>query len=509
MTTMNENIDADTEEIISNDDAAADRDVEASIAITVKTNPNPDSENAAADRSVLANVSRQQRDEHSQSQEPLMATMNENEKKSESKNGSSAEGRHVRLTKDTIVVLENTGTDSGKDAIARMNNSKKDVKNIDADAEEVPNNAAAAAADRDVEAAIDITTNTNPDSENAAADRSVLANILRQQTNEHTQSLAQSLRTIPGAYAVNNPLFESSRSSSVITDDEINNTDHNPSTLSRSYTASVTRTTLEMTSTLSSLQETSYYNGDNNSNSHSHSQHNGLCIVQAVRIDNEKVYNASIVVEHDEDRPSGSIRRMWCCVGIAVVLLLVMVIALSVVLSTKQRQQQLIQGEYNDGVLLASTSTKVAPLIMDNGWYIWDLGPRRDSMLAIVAPISGGDDIFDIDSPDASPDRIAALQWLVEKDPLQIDTDTMPHWKIRQRYVLVLLYIATIGKGWEVQYNFLSGVDECQWNTVRTREDGSNFFGPDEDFETKGAICNIKGKIAQFIMCKLSTILCI
>ena len=388
---------------------------------------------------------------------------------------------------------------------------------INVDDQEISNDAAA---DRDVEAAIaiNVNTNTNPDSENGA--RSILANVSRQQSNEHTHtpSLTQSLRTIPGAHAVNNPFFEP-RSSSVIADDDINNIDQT-STRSRSYTASVTRATSEMASTLPSLEETAFYNGDKNSRSHS--QDNGIGLVKAVRIDNEKIYNSSIV-EHDKDHTasSGSNRRMWRCVGIAVVLLLVTVIALSVVLTTKQRQQPLIQtdtdttdttdttatnngkGEYNDGVLLEST-----PLMMDNNVNSnsWDLEQRHDSMLAIVAPISGGDDVFDIDSPDASPDRIAALQWLVEKDPARIDTDTMPQWKIRQRYVLVLLYIATIGTGWEQQYNFLSGLDECKWNTVRTQECDTL---AEDNFNVKGAICNEKGKVAQFKMCKLSTILCI
>ena len=126
----------------------------------------------------------------------------------------------------------------------------------------------------------------------------------------------------------------------------------------------------------------------------------------------------------------------------------------------------------------------------------------------------------------------------------------IPSWKIRQRYVLALLYIATtsneniIGtqwgsssnnttkseeeseegendkggegednnKDWYRTLNFLSSKDECEWYTSYTT---CNLWGanpedcPEADVETKGVVCNEMGEVTSIILCKYLCCVCV
>eukprot|EP00559_Dactyliosolen_fragilissimus_P004974 CAMPEP_0184872288 /NCGR_PEP_ID=MMETSP0580-20130426/41199_1 /TAXON_ID=1118495 /ORGANISM="Dactyliosolen fragilissimus" /LENGTH=478 /DNA_ID=CAMNT_0027375057 /DNA_START=77 /DNA_END=1515 /DNA_ORIENTATION=- len=111
----------------------------------------------------------------------------------------------------------------------------------------------------------------------------------------------------------------------------------------------------------------------------------------------------------------------------------------------------------------------------------------------IIAPISGGDDIFDHQSPMASADRIAALDWMMN-DTFTLSLMTLDtEWKIIQRYIIALIYFSTQGQHWYDQYSFLSGLDVCSWINAWREDEG--FFK--EEINAKGIICNERGRVTE------------
>jgi Leucine-rich repeat (LRR) protein len=73
-----------------------------------------------------------------------------------------------------------------------------------------------------------------------------------------------------------------------------------------------------------------------------------------------------------------------------------------------------------------------------------------------------------------------AAEWIAKYDALQYDipdlgntnTNTYPKpFRIIQRYILTVLYYATNSKGWTHTAEFLTNVDECDWNNVITVPD--------------------------------------
>jgi len=127
----------------------------------------------------------------------------------------------------------------------------------------------------------------------------------------------------------------------------------------------------------------------------------------------------------------------------------------------------------------------------------------------IIAPISGGDDIFDHQSPMASADRIAALDWMMN-DTFTLSLMTLDtEWKIIQRYIIALIYFSTQGQHWYDQYSFLSGLDVCSWINAWREDEG--FFK--EEINAKGIICNERGRVTELRLCEyiwhLRTKICI
>eukprot|EP00586_Coscinodiscus_wailesii_P018555 CAMPEP_0172500540 /NCGR_PEP_ID=MMETSP1066-20121228/139788_1 /TAXON_ID=671091 /ORGANISM="Coscinodiscus wailesii, Strain CCMP2513" /LENGTH=234 /DNA_ID=CAMNT_0013274825 /DNA_START=51 /DNA_END=752 /DNA_ORIENTATION=- len=61
-----------------------------------------------------------------------------------------------------------------------------------------------------------------------------------------------------------------------------------------------------------------------------------------------------------------------------------------------------------------------------------------------------------------------ALLWLSKDDPLRVPVPTTESQlqKLIQRYVLACLYYSTGGPNWNERHNFLSGMDECDWNQI-------------------------------------------
>eukprot|EP00581_Thalassiosira_minuscula_P008099 CAMPEP_0183706102 /NCGR_PEP_ID=MMETSP0737-20130205/3009_1 /TAXON_ID=385413 /ORGANISM="Thalassiosira miniscula, Strain CCMP1093" /LENGTH=703 /DNA_ID=CAMNT_0025933413 /DNA_START=90 /DNA_END=2201 /DNA_ORIENTATION=- len=93
-------------------------------------------------------------------------------------------------------------------------------------------------------------------------------------------------------------------------------------------------------------------------------------------------------------------------------------------------------------------------------------GQRRQVLVDILSPAVSEEGSFDEINGDGP--RVEALEWLVEDFPENVTTltemlDHYPEWKMRQRYILALLYFSTNGTGWYSKLNFLSESDECFW----------------------------------------------
>jgi hypothetical protein len=144
-----------------------------------------------------------------------------------------------------------------------------------------------------------------------------------------------------------------------------------------------------------------------------------------------------------------------------------------------------------------------------------DLELRRSDMIAFLGQLSPPE-VFDPTHPDASVDRIAALDWIVEEDGLQLpipgsssssggggsgdDGDDGAAQTLLERYALALLYFSTNGDGWELKNNFLSPFDLCTWNSAYTIKLGDS-VNVNITLESQGAICNDDGQFTQFRMC--------
>jgi hypothetical protein len=91
-----------------------------------------------------------------------------------------------------------------------------------------------------------------------------------------------------------------------------------------------------------------------------------------------------------------------------------------------------------------------------------DVESRIELLEKIVLSISGNA-TQDIDSP-----HYNALRWMVEDyegtDLYGIDE------KIRQRYIMTLLYFQTKGFNWTDTYSFLTSTDECLWQGLSVDE---------------------------------------
>ena len=198
---------------------------------------------------------------------------------------------------------------------------------------------------------------------------------------------------------------------------------------------------------------------------------------------------------------------------------IVIVVALSVVLGTnnigsndQQQQQQQQQQDDNKNVEITEQQLQDEVVSIMN--------ERRQKLLETISPLvqEGTFDQFNTHTTEGiSPtgnkyidDRVATLEWLLQdlrrRIVLNLDTVTitnssstaLPMWRVRQRYVLALLYISTtsntniIGtqwststiitsndtttevdgekndKEWYRRLNFLSDTNECEWYTSYT-----------------------------------------
>jgi len=108
--------------------------------------------------------------------------------------------------------------------------------------------------------------------------------------------------------------------------------------------------------------------------------------------------------------------------------------------------------------------------------------------------------------------RVQALEWLVDDFSHDVENanemlDYYPEWKMKQRYILALLYFATNGPEWHAQIGFLSDADECNWSGAIPRYQGNkmdiyNSFKTRMDESLKASYtnrgrltCNLDGRV--------------
>jgi len=135
---------------------------------------------------------------------------------------------------------------------------------------------------------------------------------------------------------------------------------------------------------------------------------------------------------------------------------------------------------------------------------IFERRSRLVNLLSVVTdPVA-----FDPGHVGASEDRIAALKWLMSDDlalawleePEALDDESLSTLtgvqKLRQRYVMAVLYYALKGENWSDKLNFLSSYDVCQWS-VEKIERGAYPEYPNHSSPSKGAFCDDLGKMSE------------
>jgi hypothetical protein len=70
---------------------------------------------------------------------------------------------------------------------------------------------------------------------------------------------------------------------------------------------------------------------------------------------------------------------------------------------------------------------------------------------------------------DPTKPQYYALKWLADVDSAQLDFSAA-NSRVLQRYALAVLYYATQGYAWSNAFNFLSTVNECEWNGTHNGE---------------------------------------
>jgi len=220
--------------------------------------------------------------------------------------------------------------------------------------------------------------------------------------------------------------------------------------------------------------------------------------IEAECVEAKDIYKATPVGTEPQDKienPRTFSDAVWKLVAIAIGLLVVIAIAVGAVL-LKQSDRNFAQDD--EGVDSLSPSQY----------------SRRDYLISVVETLTGsnGDQVFNkSNSLAVSIDRIGALDWLVEDTKnvnLFAQTDptghnmampVIPEWKLRQRYILAVLYFATVGKKWEDQVSFLSQGDECLWSKGNDYANDGVQVGQKSVIETfsdtMGVTCNKDGRV--------------
>ena len=174
------------------------------------------------------------------------------------------------------------------------------------------------------------------------------------------------------------------------------------------------------------------------------------------RLGNSSTPKSSSSSKRDEGE-SSTCRRNVALAGTVLLAILAIAIGVAIPLSTRNANSD---GTNNNR---PPTSQPTASSVPPPPW--------TDREMRIMTMLEGPYSSTSIDSTDleayflsdpSSPQSLA-LDWIANVDPMAVSLDKEA--KIIQRYALAVLYYSTRGDGWDLQHNFLTGKDECDWGT--------------------------------------------
>ncbi|VEU37376.1 unnamed protein product [Pseudo-nitzschia multistriata] len=232
-------------------------------------------------------------------------------------------------------------------------------------------------------------------------------------------------------------------------------------------------------------------------------------LAEAMRVDRDKIVVAT-EVNDDEEPKSKSYTKRLIAIAVVGVIAIVIVLIINFTIGKKQKPNN----EPTDPTISDSITTPE-----ESNLSIEKYSERRSSLIEILTPLVSDPEVFNPESPQASPDRIEALEWLVTSNPARFsilglkehssnttynhsleeqsetNSDTVVQ-QIRQHFVLALFYFATNGPNWEEQYRFLSDLDPCLWNTFRSTATEEDEFYVPKEVDARGIICNTQGRVS-------------
>ncbi len=369
-------------------------------------------------------------------------------------------------------------------------------------------------------------SNTSSNDHENESNESISANNSNPQQSIQSKEQQQEifLRTVPGAFAINNPLSSSS---------EIPRLEQRQSVLVGGSFTSTVLTAAASQSMSSTPDEDANKNYESNSNSkylqvldppqseqeqkpkqesQQQEQEPVTAMVQlsrsqylsAVRIGHEsEVYDGEIIKEQtDEERIEEERKQKSRPFNTILVFVLAVVLALIVGAVTSKKQRSRLGGL---GESVSGNDTFEEGQASQHPTV--DRGQLKDYLVSIFAPISGpaGERVFDRGNQAYSIDRFDALNWMVD-DLLAVDSSSsttvvesnpylISEWKLLQRYILALLYFSTHGVKWDIKANFLSGIDECEWIEPTPFEWQKRDPVMRNINENIGVTCNQNGKV--------------
>ena len=276
--------------------------------------------------------------------------------------------------------------------------------------------------------------------------------------------------SIPGAFAINNPLFddpivENLQQQQQQQQEESQSFPSNDVTIP---TASVTLTP-QISSTLTA---------------------EAISITVAKPVDSTALSDGNS--NDSSNNPTQNKRKIQVFIAAVVAIMVILVVVLAIPLAGPSNK--IINND-------ASKEDPSSPMIDKDSLLM-----RREEMIELFSVLTDPE-AFDPSHPMASADRIAALQWIVEEDSLRLpildgnETNVEDaNWRLLERYVLALFYFSTNGDQWTRRYNFLLGVDVCRWSLAWSQD--GHFYNPQEELQYEGIICNDAGRVTRILNCK-------
>jgi hypothetical protein len=174
----------------------------------------------------------------------------------------------------------------------------------------------------------------------------------------------------------------------------------------------------------------------------SHGSYNGDNIEAGLSAEQSKTHVPQVL-------PSQKKRKI---VMVLVVLFVVLIITVILVLVSRNKPEEAIKPQV-DNIFEPGDDPTEAPVIPAPQLS------RLQILREMLIPVSGVEPLTDPTTP-----QYAALAWLADDDPAQVDLSDNAFKTISDRYKVSLLYFATSGSGWRMQHTFLTETSICEWN---------------------------------------------